>query len=201
RSCGRHPPGDCRSGSHNRHTRQARMARRPASSKGLTKYLPRLAIEWAETTPEQLWREVDGSLVFVDISGFTALSERLAKRGQVGAEELTETLSHCFAELLAVAYAAGGSLMKFGGDALLLLFSGDGHAERACTSALYMRSTMVAVGRVATTVGNVRLRMSVGVNSGALHFFRVGDTHKELILTGPGASGTVVMEGIAEAGE
>src|SRR5205807_7546120 len=82
-----------------------------------------------------------------------------------------------------------------------LLFTGDGHAERACTSALHMRSTMATVGRVATTVGNVRLRMSVGVNSGTLHFFRVGDTHKELILTGPGASGTVVMEGIAEAGE
>jgi class 3 adenylate cyclase/tetratricopeptide (TPR) repeat protein len=177
------------------------MAPRPASSKDLTKYLPRLAIEWAEFTPEERWREVDGSLVFVDISGFTALSERLAKKGQQGAEELTETLSTCFAELLAVAYAAGGSLMKFGGDALLLLYTGDGHAERAATSALHMRSTLATVGRVATTVGNVRLRMSVGVNSGTLHFFRVGDTHKELILTGPGVTGTVVMEGTADAGE
>ncbi|MBA3653274.1 MAG: AAA family ATPase [Actinobacteria bacterium] len=167
----------------------------------MTKYLPRLAIEWAENSPDQRWREIDGSLVFVDISGFTALSERLAKKGQQGAEELTETLSHCFAELLAVSYAAGGSLMKFGGDALLLLYTGDGHAERACTSALHMRSTMETVGRVATTVGNVRLRMSVGVNRGPLHFFRVGDSHKELILTGPGVSGTVLMEGIAEAGE
>jgi class 3 adenylate cyclase/tetratricopeptide (TPR) repeat protein len=177
------------------------MATRPVDSKGLTKYLPRLAIEWAEFAPDERWREIDGSLVFVDISGFTALSERLAKKGQQGAEELTETLSTCFAELLAVAYAAGGSLMKFGGDALLLLYTGDGHAERAVTSALHMRSTMATVGRVATTVGNVRLRMSVGVNSGRLHFFRVGDTHKELILTGPAVSGTVVMESIAEAGE
>ena len=177
------------------------MTRRRIDSRGLTKYLPRLAIEWAETSPDERWRAVDGSLVFVDISGFTALSERLAKKGQVGAEELTDTLSNCFADLLAVAYAAGGSLMKFGGDALLLLFTGEGHAERACISALHMRATMVDVGRVVTTVGNVRLRMSVGVNSGTLHFFRVGDTHKELILTGPGATGTVTMENIAEAGE
>ena len=33
-----------------------------------------------------------------------------------------------FAALLAVAYAQGGGLLKFGGDALLLLYEGDDHA-------------------------------------------------------------------------
>jgi class 3 adenylate cyclase/tetratricopeptide (TPR) repeat protein len=177
------------------------MARRLNRQAVWTPYLPRLAIEWAESSPEQLWRELDGSLVFVDISGFTALSERLARRGHMGAEELTDTLGNCFAELLAVAYAAGGSLMKFGGDALLLLFTGPGHPERAVASASHMRSTLVDVGRVATTVGAVRLRMSVGVHSGPLHLFRVGRSHRELILTGAGVTATVEMESTADAGE
>jgi class 3 adenylate cyclase/tetratricopeptide (TPR) repeat protein len=167
----------------------------------LTPYLPRLAIEWGEHDADRLWQAIDGTLVFVDISGFTALSERLAKRGRVGGEELTEVLSACFAELLAVAYASGGSLIKFGGDALLLLFDGAGHPERAATSAIRMRETMGRVGRLTTSVGAVRLRMSVGVHSGTIHAFRVGGSHKELLLTGPAASQTVAMEAAADAGE
>ena len=179
----------------------------PADDRGVSRvsslipYLPRLAIEWAEHAPGRRWQAIDGTLVFVDISGFTALSERLAKRGRVGGEELTEVLSACFAELLAVAYAAGGSLIKFGGDALLLLFDGPDHPVRAATSAIRMRETMSRVGRLSTSVGAVRLRMSVGVHSGTVHAFRVGASHKELLLTGPTASETVDMEATAEAGE
>jgi class 3 adenylate cyclase len=177
------------------------MAMRGRQSAELAPYVPRVAVDWAKSTPDQTWREFDGSLVFVDISGFTALSERLAKRGRQGAEELTETLSRCFADLLAVGYAAGGSLLKFGGDALLLLFDGAEHETRATASALRMRAVLRDVGRVTTSVGSFRLRMSVGVHSGRLHLFRVGDSHRELFVTGPGASATVTMEGTADAGE
>jgi class 3 adenylate cyclase/tetratricopeptide (TPR) repeat protein len=168
----------------------------------LLRLVPRLAAEWAATGPaDQPWRVVDGTLVFADISGFTALSERLAKQGPIGAEELTEVLGRCFADLLAVAYARGGSLVKFGGDALLLLFDGDGHAVRGVDAALGMRSTMRRVGRLSTSVGNVRLRMSLGVHTGPVHAFLVGGSHRELLLAGPGPSAVVTMEGTADAGE
>src|SRR4051812_10227649 len=151
------------------------MARiRRLSPERLAPYVPRVALMWDELGDERPWRAIDGSLVFVDISGFTALSEKLGRRGRVGAEELTTTLSGCFGDLLTVAYDAGGSLLKFGGDALLLLFEGDGHPQRACATALSMRSTMATVGKVATSVGTFRLRMSVGVHSGRLDLFRVG---------------------------
>lgn len=176
-------------------------ARKGNDTATLVPYLPRLAIEWAGSDPSTILRVVDGSLVFADVSGFTALSERLARKGRQGAEELTETLSRCFGDLLRVAYDAGGSLIKFGGDALLLLFDGDDHASRACASALGMRSTMAETGRVHTTVGDVRLRMSVGVHSGEVHLFRVGRSHRELVITGPAASAVVDMEGTAAAGE
>ena len=64
------------------------------------------------------FRTLDGSMVFVDISGFTKMSERLARHGKVGAEEVTDVLGAVFAKLLAVAYGEDGSLLKFGGDAL-----------------------------------------------------------------------------------
>src|SRR5437764_4617292 len=91
----------------------------------LKPYVPRQILQWLAETPSVNYREIEGSLVFVDISGFTKLSERLAKRGKVGAEELTDAIGSCFTQLLGIAYGNGGGLVKFGGDALLLLFQGD----------------------------------------------------------------------------
>jgi class 3 adenylate cyclase/tetratricopeptide (TPR) repeat protein len=167
----------------------------------LSSYFPRFAVDWARDDPERTWRAIDASLVFVDISGFTALSERLARRGHLGAEELTQTLSTCFADLLVAAYADGGSLVKFGGDALFLLFDGDDHASRAVRSALQMRARLARSGRITTSVGNIRLRMSAGVHSGDVHLFRVGESHRELLIAGPGPSSVVAMEQTANAGE
>ncbi|HVM67589.1 MAG TPA: adenylate/guanylate cyclase domain-containing protein, partial [Acidimicrobiales bacterium] len=167
----------------------------------LTPYLPRLVVDWLATGPEATYQEVDGTIAFVDISGFTKLSERLARQGKVGAEELAGTISSCFTSLLAVAYAEGGGLLKFGGDALLLLFSGPSHALRAARAALAMRRTLAVVGRLDVLGQRIQLRMSVGVHSGVFHFFLVGRSHRELIITGPAASATVRMEGTAEAGE
>jgi class 3 adenylate cyclase/tetratricopeptide (TPR) repeat protein len=167
----------------------------------LVPYLPRLVIDWLATEPDATYREVEGTVAFVDISGFTKLSERLARQGKVGAEELAETISSCFTSLLAVAYAEGGGLLKFGGDALLLLYTGPDHELRAARAAVRMRVLLSEVGHLDVLGRRVVLRMSVGVHSGTFHFFLVGRTHRELIITGPAASTTVRMEGTAEAGE
>ena len=173
------------------------------SSERLKPYVPRLLIDWLRTAPDHMYREVEGSLAFVDISGFTKLTERLARRGKVGAEEMSDTLNATFAALLDVAYQDGAGLVKWGGDAVLLLFDGPGHADRACRAAYRMRAKMREVGRLQTSAGRVTLRMSVGIHSGTFHFFLVGDPayHRELIVSGPAASTTAVMEATADAGE
>ena len=167
----------------------------------LAPYLPRIVVDWISEASEELHREIAGTVAFVDISGFTKLSERLAGHGKVGAEELSDTINRCFVELLAVAYDGGGGLLKFGGDALLLWFTGDDHEARACRAAVGMRRTLRDVGKVNVLGHKVSLRMSVGVHSGSFHFFLVGGSPRELIVTGPAASMTVGMESTAEAGE
>ncbi len=164
-------------------------------------YVPRLAIDWLRETPNTRHRQIEGSLVFVDISGFTALTERLSKKGKVGAEEMNDLLDVCFAELLSVAYAQGAGVIKWGGDAVLLLFDGAGHESRACRAALNMQRQIKSAGKLRTSSGLVTLRMSVGIHSGAFDFFLVGDLHRELVITGPAATMTVEMETVAEAGE
>ncbi len=167
----------------------------------LAPYFPRLAIEWMATDPGTRHRELEGTIAFVDISGFTKLSEGLARHGKVGAEELTATIGTCFVALLDLAVAYGGRLLKFGGDAQLLYFSGEAHAARACRAAVEMRRALRTVGRLTVLGQKVQLRMSVGVHSGLFHFFLVGDSHKEFVVAGPSATATVTMEGTADAGE
>ena len=87
-------------------------------------------------------------MVFADVSGFTRLSERLARKGKEGAEQLVDVINACFTALLADAYGRGGSLLKFGGDAMLLLFYDESHAVRACGAAAAMRRTLREVGHI-----------------------------------------------------
>jgi class 3 adenylate cyclase/tetratricopeptide (TPR) repeat protein len=163
-------------------------------------YVPRLARTWLAEFPDDIARELEGTAVFVDVSGFTKLSERLARRGNIGAEELAGTINECFARLLAVAWDHGGILLKFGGDALLLFFTGSQHERAAVGAAVSMRRALREHG-AHTSVGNVQLRMSVGVHSGAFNFFMLGTLHRELVVTGPAATMTVAMESTASAGE
>ncbi len=167
----------------------------------LKPYVPRLLISWLRDTPEARQRDIEGTLAFVDISGFTTLTERLARKGKVGAEEVNDALDDVFRPLLDVAYDYGAGVVKWGGDAVLLLFDGDEHAPRAARAAVEMHRTLRTVGRMSTSSGQVRLRMSLGMHSGVFQFFLVGDLHRELLVAGPGASRTVDMEAIADAGE
>jgi class 3 adenylate cyclase/tetratricopeptide (TPR) repeat protein len=172
-----------------------------ASGGALTPYVPRLTVEWLNEAPDAEWRELPGTMAFVDISGFTAMSEKLAPEGKAGAEQVTEVMNATFGALLEVAYAYGGGLLKFGGDALLLFFDGEEHAARGTRAAHEMRKTLRAIGRPSTSAGTVTLKMHVGIHSGSFLFVLAGADHRELIVTGPAASATVRMEGTAEAGE
>ncbi|HEU4318874.1 MAG TPA: adenylate/guanylate cyclase domain-containing protein [Acidimicrobiia bacterium] len=139
--------------------------------------------------------------MFVDISGFTNLSERLARRGRVGAEELTAVLDRVFGRMLELVYARGGSLLKFGGDALLLLFESDDSIMQATAAAVEMRAALRDSSKEKTSVGRIGLKMSSGIHTGQIDFFLVGDSHRELLVAGPVASHTTEMESTAEAGE
>ena len=164
-------------------------------------YLPRLVLDWAARAPAERWREVDGSLVSVDLSGFTALAERLQARGRAGAEELVMAISGVFEGLIGIANRRGGDTLKFRGDALLILFSGDAHAERACRAAWEMQWFIERTGETMSSVGEVNLRMSTGIYSGTCHFFLVESSHRELVVAGPAATATIRLEDESGAGE
>ena len=51
------------------------------------------------------------------------MSEMLAAEGRIGAEEVRDVVNRTFEGLLDLSSSHGASLLKFGGDALLLLFA------------------------------------------------------------------------------
>ena len=167
----------------------------------LRPYVPRLVIDWLQREPRRAHRAVDGSVLFADISGFTQLTETLAARGKIGAEEMGDLLNRVFDDVLAAAYRHGAGLVKWGGDAVLLLFDAPDHALRATAAASAMQRTMAKVGRLRTSCGPVQLGMSIGVHSGEIDFFLVGQHHRELVVTGPAATEVALLEKGADSGD
>jgi class 3 adenylate cyclase/tetratricopeptide (TPR) repeat protein len=170
------------------------------TGQGLARFVSRYAVAHP-SDQEGHWTTVDGTLCHIDISGFTSLSERLATRGRVGAEELTEVLDTVFGSMLRLVGERGGALLKFGGDALLLLFDGEDHAVEAACAAVEMRKSLRSASEIPTSVGRLSLKMSIGLHSGDVHLFRASGTHTELIVAGPAASKVTEMEETAAAGE
>ena len=176
-------------------------AARPGGVRGAA-YVPRILLRHLQSAPDQTVRTVEGTCVFVDITGFTRLAEQLVRRGgREGAEQLADMIGGCFEGLLEVAYDRGGALLKFGGDALLLLYDGPEHVERACRSAVEMRGRLRETGTIVTKHARIRLRMSVGVHSASYPLFVVGRSHRELLIAAPAATEVVRMQGLAAAGE
>ena len=164
-------------------------------------YVPRILQQHLLDDPAGRSWTAEGTAAFVDISGFTQLSEQLARKGREGAEQITDVIGGSFDSILNSAYDNGASLLKFGGDALLMWFDGEGHAGRACRAAVLMRQVLREVGRIDLPDAKVTLQMSQAVHSGRFNFFAVGTSHLELLTTGPAWTRLVGMEHVADADE
>ena len=165
------------------------------STDTLAAFVPRLAVELGERgTPT--WTSVVGSMLSADISGFTALSEKLAGKGKAGAEEITGLINTCFTALIDAAYSYGGEVIKFGGDALLILFRGDRHERRAADAGLEMQRALHA----SPAAKRANLTMTVGIADGPFDVFLVGSEYRELLITGPRATEVIRLEASAPKG-
>ena len=100
--------------------------------------------------------EVEVSVLFVDVRGFTRYAE------SVPAPQVVETLNGLFAEMVPVVEAFGGHVDKFIGDGLMAVFGAPetqvDHADRALEAA---RMIVDAVH-----LGSTGLRVAAGINSG-----------------------------------
>lgn len=77
----------------------------------------------------------DMALLFVDMSGFTPLTERLSAEGAQGIEKLSFHLNGFFGKMIDVVRAHGGDVLKFAGDALMISWA-DKDVTGACSGSV-----------------------------------------------------------------
>ena len=148
---------------------------------------------------------VRGAALFADISGFTPLTEALAKElgPQRGAEELTAHVNRVFHAVVDELDRYGGHVIYFSGDAITCWIDGD-DGVRATACALAMQDTMNHLREVITPAGScVRLAMKIAVAVGSARRFVAGDPDIQLVdvLAGRLIDALAVAERHAAKGE
>jgi predicted ATPase/class 3 adenylate cyclase len=146
-----------------------------------------------------------GTALFVDISGFTPLTEALVRElgPQRGAEELTRYLNLVYDAVIDELHHFGGSVIAFAGDAITCWLAGD-RGLRATACALAMQAAMQPFGGVVTPAGStIALAMKAAVAAGPTRRFLVGDPALRVIdaLAGETLVRLANAEHLAKRGE
>ena len=150
----------------------------------------------------------DAVVLFIDVAGFTPLSEALTNSGAYGTEELTRILNGWFDAMASLVSLYGGAVAEFAGDALTAVFWHDAKARkatdhRAVGCALYLQAEMARFQTVTTRAGTFELAMKAGVGAGPLLVTIMGDPAIRLgyVLAGPALDRAALAEQHARRGE
>jgi class 3 adenylate cyclase/tetratricopeptide (TPR) repeat protein len=148
---------------------------------------------------------LNGCLLFSDVSGFTALSERLAVLGPQGAEHLTRFINQYFTSMIDILSRSNGTLLKFAGDATLVYFpeqENGAHVQWAARAGLRMLRAMQDFANIPTPLGPVTLSMKLGVSAGTFLAASIGSPKRmEYALISDTVSQTLQAEGCASPGQ
>jgi class 3 adenylate cyclase len=143
------------------------------------------------------------AVLFADISGFTALTERLARTGPSGVEELTELLNGCFGRLVQLVVDHGGDVVKFAGDALLALWPADEGLPAVTARAASCGLAMQQVLHASELAAGTRLSVRVGIGAGQVSAAHLGGVRGrwEFVVGGPAVTQTCGAEQLGRPGD
>jgi class 3 adenylate cyclase len=150
----------------------------------------------------------EAAILFADVSGFTPLTEALAKRGAEGPEELTRLLNSYFSRMIALIEAEGGEVVKFSGDAVTVIFPAiqpdlAQATRRAEQAAAAMQAAMSEFATLETSAGPVALGMKIGLGAGEILAMRIGGVldRWEYVIAGDPLRQVAEAEHRAERGD
>ena len=178
--------------------------RQQAAAEDVAVYIP-MDRRWALTRGEPLPDRARGAALFADISGFTPLTEALAKELglQRGAEEVTRQLNQVFTALIDEVHRFRGSVIGFSGDAVTCWFDGD-DGVRATACALAIQRATTTLGTITTLGGTtIELAIKVAIVAGPVRRLLAGDPRIQQIevLAGRTLTELARAERLAKRGE
>jgi class 3 adenylate cyclase/tetratricopeptide (TPR) repeat protein len=173
----------------------------------LVSYVPRRLLRrfagGEGAAPEPGFEVFSGALLFVDISGFTDLTERLARKGPGGTEELTSILNSYFGRLLDLISDHGGDTLKMAGDGLVVAWEAE-DSDRAREPAIRAIQCAEEIQRDSSSASSEsRLTVRIGIGFGKTHIFYVGGLFNrwELIPIGEPLRQMGIAQSRAKPGE
>ncbi|CAF4614568.1 unnamed protein product, partial [Rotaria sp. Silwood1] len=139
------------------------------------------------------------TLLFLDVSGFTSLTEQYSNDAHLGIDQLTHTLNLYFDKLVSQILIFNGDIYKFAGDAILALWTNELNGpEQALKCALYLQKKC---GSYETDVGVV-LRLKIALAYGPVRALFIGtDEFKHYILAGDCVKDVNICEQLCEPGD
>ena len=113
---------------------------------------------------------VEATVVFLDICSFTTISENEP------ADTVVKLLNNYFDVMVKEIIAQGGYIDKFIGDAIMAVFRGDYHLDRAIDACLAVRKQ---IEKLPSTSGNISFtpKVSIGINSGEMISGNIGSAN------------------------
>ncbi|MCR9145338.1 MAG: tetratricopeptide repeat protein [bacterium] len=111
--------------------------------------------------------------MFVDISGFTPMTEQLMREGKEGAEILSVEINRLFGMLIEAVQNRGGMITGFAGDAFTALFQAENPLQ-AAEAAREVQDVFARAGQASTRFGDFHLSVKVGLSSGQVEWGIVG---------------------------
>ncbi len=168
-------------------------------------YVPRQVSERPPQPGQIRYEWQEGTLMFTDLAGFTRLTEAHAVRGRSGAEALLKMLNAYFAGIIEIISKAGGDLLEFTGDALLVQFPPSpklNHTVQAIRAGLRMQRAMQRFAQIDTDQGTYSLQMRVGLHCGRFLTADIGTAMRmEHILMGSAVQIAKQAEGSGAVGK
>jgi DNA-binding response OmpR family regulator len=149
--------------------------------------------------PELAKRESDVSVLFVDISGYTRLSEQLPP------EVLNALVERYFSSFLDHIQAAGGDINETAGDALMAILQDDDVQRHAIKAVDTARALLAATATLNQENREHPLSIHIGINSGtalvgSTRFEGVRGTRWTFTASGSVTNLAARLAGAAEAG-
>lgn len=112
---------------------------------------------------------VDATVVFIDICGFTSISENELP------ENVVKLLNSYFDLMVTEIIKHGGFIDKFIGDAIMAVFKGEFHPDKAIEASLAVRNKIAALPEFSDNV-SFKPQVSIGVNSGEMVSGNIGSS-------------------------
>ncbi|MCE9635023.1 MAG: FHA domain-containing protein [Planctomycetes bacterium] len=120
--------------------------------------------------------QVEGTVMFSDIVGFTAMSERLQPT------EVVARLNRYFTQMLEAIFGWNGTVDKFGGDAIMAVWGAPvptpEHPQLAVGGALEMHQRLFDLNCAFEDQGEKRIGMALGLNSGKFVAGNIGGAER-----------------------